>query len=161
MRSDDGTVDSGISAEVWEAANLLEDFTSLPFADIYGGKEFGTADLDTIVVFLTERNREIEDDVAHYLAVPDEKIEFRDAATSWAQLTEVSERVMADFGILKEKYSANGAGISSELTVVLYSSRSLDDTEKQELRRIYGDTLTFEVDTAVFQTADGRKSGDE
>jgi len=162
VRNADGTVDSGISAEVWAALNVLEDYPSLPFADLYGGKELGSADLNTIVIFLTERSEPVEAEVAAYLSLPRGRIEFRDSAHSWAELTKVSERVMADLDVLALQYpNIRGFGISRDLEVVLGTSTALEEVEMAEMRSVYGDLLRFEIDTSLeFQTADGRKPRD-
>ena len=159
VRNADGTVDSGISGEVWAALNLLEDYPSLPFMEIYGGKELGAADLNVIVVFLTERSEPIEAEVAEYLSLPRGQIEFRDSAHSWAELTEVRERVMTDLDVLAQRYpDIRGFGISPDLEVVLSTWTALEEVEMATMRSVYGDLLRFEVDTSPeFQTADGTK----
>ena len=156
----EGATDSGISVEVWDAVNKFNNPGALPFVDNYGGVTFGFDNVDSLVVFLTERTDSLETEVRNFLALPEEKVSFRDADISWDALNELNLRVQADMQELYDRLLIVGVGIGPDMKVVISSLCSLTEEEMAGLRHTYGEQISFEVREGMGMAAGTRDSGD-
>jgi len=152
-----GPTDSGISVEVWNAANKFNESVTLPFGNNYGGITFGFENVDSLVVFLTERTDSLEAEVRDYLALPEEKVSFRDAAITWVALNELNLRMQADLPELYDRFGVVGVGINSELKVFVSTECPLVEEELAELRHTYNEEIAFEVSEGTFMNAVDRE----
>ena len=139
--------DSGLSSEVWAAANNLEDTETLPFAANYGGMTFGLdGDADQIVVFLTNRNQALENEVKRFLSLPGGKVSFRDASLTWDELNALNSKIQADIKDQGTELPIRAVGINSDLKVFIRTARALNEFETAQIREKYGEMIVLEVD---------------